>query len=773
MADAVTFSGTRFLRTLIGPGVIFALAGVLWILQMRGFFFANSALLFMVVLVVLSLTGEALVNIINVVLALTATLLLYTEVGRVGASGEGLVRLLVPVFAFPIAVAVVVLMRRRLAKALAAPVIAERMLFQAIMASMHDAIVETDWKGIRDVNASFCKMTGFTREELIGAKAPFPFWPVEQYATIASVLETSMRGQALDFEMVLTRKNSERFPVLLSVSRILQTGHTSNRVLYSFREITELKRAQEELGESQRKLRQAIDAARIGAWEWDFRTNRITWSGHHETIWGMRPGEFDGTYEMFASRIHPDDVENVKSIVEEGRRRRIGHATEFRVVWPDGSIHWIAASGAHTFGEKGEAIRMSGVVQDVTERRRAELLLSGEGKILGKIARGISLDSTLASLVQTIEDLLPGGMCSILTLMEDGKRLHVAAAPHLPEAFNEMVEGFEIGPSRGSCGTAAYTGKRVVVVDTQTDPRWGPWKDLAATHGLRACTSEPILARDGRVLGAFAVYLREPRELALEQLHVLETAAQLAAIAIERDREERELRDAKEAAEIANRTKDRFLNLLSHELRTPLTPILTLASVLENDSRLPEDLRADMEMIRRNAEVEARLVDDLLELVGMAHGTLSGDIGSKLWETLASARAQGSDAKFAPPSALPAKKGLRILVVEDHVDTAKTISRMLTRHGHAVTSAGTMAEGLELGLKEPFDLLLSDVGLPDGTGLELVQQLRQVRPMPAIALSGFGSEADVQRSLGAGFLLHLTKPVNFRALHDAIDRFTA
>jgi CheY-like chemotaxis protein len=108
---------------------------------------------------------------------------------------------------------------------------------------------------------------------------------------------------------------------------------------------------------------------------------------------------------------------------------------------------------------------------------------------------------------------------------------------------------------------------------------------------------------------------------------------------------------------------------------------------------------------------------------------------------------------------------LRILLVEDHEDTRRAMSRLLRMQGHEVTTADTVRAALDLAARETFDLLISDIGLPDGSGLELMRQLRQVR---GIALSGFGSEDDLRRSREAGFAHHLTKPVNFRTLEQLI-----
>jgi CheY-like chemotaxis protein len=130
----------------------------------------------------------------------------------------------------------------------------------------------------------------------------------------------------------------------------------------------------------------------------------------------------------------------------------------------------------------------------------------------------------------------------------------------------------------------------------------------------------------------------------------------------------------------------------------------------------------------------------------------------------------------APPSAQPppAPRKLQILLVEDHGDTARIIGRLLAIEGHAVAHAGDVATALDLVGREHFDLLLSDLGLPDGTGHDLMRQLRASGQMlPGIALSGYGMAADVQRSHAAGFSEHLTKPMSFQALLQAVHRVAA
>ena len=123
----------------------------------------------------------------------------------------------------------------------------------------------------------------------------------------------------------------------------------------------------------------------------------------------------------------------------------------------------------------------------------------------------------------------------------------------------------------------------------------------------------------------------------------------------------------------------------------------------------------------------------------------------------------------APPSTK--KPGARILLVEDHEDTRTTLRRLLSRRGHSMLVASTVEEALAIAAREPIDLLVSDIGLPDGSGLDLIRSLRDLYPdLKAIALSGFGLEEDVGQSVRAGFAEHLTKPVNLQQLEDAIAR---
>jgi GAF domain-containing protein len=164
-------------------------------------------------------------------------------------------------------------------------------------------------------------------------------------------------------------------------------------------------------------------------------------------------------------------------------------------------------------------------------------LYETEQQSLAQIAAGAPLGEILESLLTGVEAESRGGMlASILLLDDEGKRLLHGAAPSLPAAYNEAIHGIEIGPGVGSCGTAAYLGHPVYVADIASDPLWVNFKDLALSHGLRACWSTPIEGEGGKILGTFAIYHTSPRGPTPDELESIGMIAGAVRRAIEAHR---------------------------------------------------------------------------------------------------------------------------------------------------------------------------------------------------------------------------------------------
>src|SRR2546422_2881982 len=170
------------------------------------------------------------------------------------------------------------------------------------------------------------------------------------------------------------------------------------------------------------------------------------------------------------------------------------------------------------------------------DRKRAEALLAAENQILEMVATGRPLAVILDGLCRLVDTLCDKSLASILLIDPNGRCLRRGAGPSFPEAFMAAVDGIEIGPCVGSCGTAAYRKEQVIVSDIAKDPLWANYRELALAYGLRSGWSTPILSSDGSVLGVFGIYGREPRSPTPQHLHTIKQITHMASVAIERKR---------------------------------------------------------------------------------------------------------------------------------------------------------------------------------------------------------------------------------------------
>ena len=203
--------------------------------------------------------------------------------------------------------------------------------------------------------------------------------------------------------------------------------------------------------------------------------------------------------------------------------------------WPLGTglpvMSGLRPNAADTEDMSGSAMRMLA-------------LLKRERAVLAQIGAGAPLPSVLTELALAVEAQSTAPLVASIQLLDDsGKRLVQGVGPSLPRAYLEALEGLEIGPAVGSCGTAAFTGEPVYVNDIASNPLWRDFRDLALSHGLRACWSLPIKGADQRVLGTFAVYYAAPRQPSPSELEAIGLVAQTAALAIQRERSEKALRE--------------------------------------------------------------------------------------------------------------------------------------------------------------------------------------------------------------------------------------
>ena len=316
---------------------------------------------------------------------------------------------------------------------------------------------------------------------------------------------------------------------------------------YLARVAIERDRAEEALRRSEGFLADGQRISHTGSWSWEVSSGKVAWSEEHFRIFGFDPEKTEPSFQLFLETVHPDDRSFIERGLAEAARAKSGFDMEFRIALADGSIKNVQGVGRPVLTRSGDISHYIGTTVDITARKHAEALLAGEKRLLEMVARDDSLALILDALCRLVEELASGALSSIL-LLENGERLRHGAAPNLPKAYIDAIDGSIIGPSAGSCGTAAYRAKPVFVSDIANDPLWADYRDVALPHGLRACWSSPILSSEGKVLGTFAIYHREPRNPTPQQLEIIEQMTHLASIALERKRAENAVRASEQVA---------------------------------------------------------------------------------------------------------------------------------------------------------------------------------------------------------------------------------
>ena len=212
----------------------------------------------------------------------------------------------------------------------------------------------------------------------------------------------------------------------------------------------------------------------------------------------------------------------------------VGRRIEITALRADGteipvelSISRLSSSGPPTF---------IGFIRDISERGRAAQLQSSHTRALELMASAAGIHEVLAVLATALEQQLPGSVCSIMILDPGRGRLFLGAAPSLPrDLADALVDGLEPGPAAGVSGTAAHTGERVVTADIECDPLWKSYRERMRAHGLRSAWSQPILSQTGTVLGTFAVYRKRAHMPDHAEIRLVEAAAHLAGVGMERE----------------------------------------------------------------------------------------------------------------------------------------------------------------------------------------------------------------------------------------------
>ncbi|MBD2776309.1 response regulator [Iningainema tapete] len=501
--------------------------------------------------------------------------------------------------------------------------------------------------------------------------------------------------------------------------------------------------AVEQLQLSEERLRLALEAAYLGTWDWNVLTGEIVWSENHERLFGVLPGSFGGTYEAFLACLHPDDKERVAHAITSALETKTDFYCEFRVVWSNGSIHWISSRGKFYYNKIRQATRMIGVVLDITERKRREEELEQTNRLKDEFLAVVS---------------------------------HELRTP-----LNAILGWAKLLRSRNF--DQATQNRSLEIIERNAIQQNLLINDILDTS---------VLTRGQMQLEASVINLVTVMENALNTVRLSAEAKSIILVSIIDSQEVLVKGDA-------NRLQQVVWNLLANaikytqnggkvEVRSVKQEDGSYAQITVSDNGIgisPDFLPYVFERFRQGDGINSRSRNGLglglaiaNQLVEMHGGTISAHSdGLGLGATFTVKLPLLKDLKQeqqarSNSSCVTLLHGLKILAVDDDVDNLELIAEILQGEGANVTALSQADAALQILPELNPDVLVSDIGMQPIDGYELMRQIRsleagQSRNLPAIALTAYAREEDKIQVLATGFQMYLSKPV------DPIDLVTA
>lgn len=626
----------------------------------------------------------------------------------------------------------------------------------SIVESTDDAVIGKTLDGtILSWNHGAERLYGYAAEEVIGRPVSILI-PPGRSEELPRILEQIARGERIDrYETERLKKDGQMVLVSLTISQIKDSAGKTIAASVIARDITKRRRAEEGLRRREEQLRLALEAANMGAWDYDVQTGAVRWSSGLELIHGIAPGSFGGTFDDYLKDTHPDDRQRVVASLARTLEHGEEHDIEYRIITPDGVVRWVEGKGLVIRDRSGRPIRMTGVCIDVTERKQAE---------------------------REREDLLA---------REQAARAEAEAANRAKDEFLALVSHELRTPLNAIAGWVeillANSGRDEAVTTRSLEV-------IKRNAALQTRIIEDILDVSRIITGKLQLEMRPVDLSAIIQSGI--SAVQPAA-----DAKDVRLRSLLEPTDPLSgdphRLQQIVWNLLSNaikfsaaggEVEIGLRQIGANAQITVSDAGegIPTEFlprlfdrfsQADSSTTRKYGGLGLGLsiVKQLVELHG---GTVNADSagekqGAVFTVTLPCVLARTestilelpqNDRKRRSESAQPLLAGLRILIVDDDTDSRDALAALLALHAAEVRSAATVRTALDVFAEWQPHVLVSDIGMPDEDGYDLIREVRARSPgygghIPAIALTGFAAMEENERALAAGYQIHLGKPV--------------
>jgi PAS domain S-box-containing protein len=514
------------------------------------------------------------------------------------------------------------------------PQVTESHYRQIVQSAVHYAIVSCDLEcRVTSWNEGAHRVLGWTEAEMRGQPVHRFFTPEDVAGgAVEREMDTARRNGVASDERWHVRKNGERFWAVGELMALKDEG--GGRITgfvkilrdrsFKQRRDAQLRELNDTLAASEERLQMALDVGGMGVWQCDLKSGAVHWWPGMDRIHGLpanaRPMHLDEYREL----IYPDDRSRVVASVRNAIENKSAHQLEYRVLWPDATVHWLEVRAKLLMDLQGEPWQLSGVCLDVTGRKRIERDLKFVADASNELAGLRDYQDTLNRVARLAVPHF-ADWCAI-DMLEGGSLQRVAIA-HVDPAKEQLARELQRRFPADLGGSAAAgrwnvlrTGRaeRVREMTGQLLDQAVPDPDHRAALlalGLRSYMCVPLAAR-GAVLGVITFATAESlRRYTAQDQALAEDLARRAAVAIDHVMLLRELRDS-------DRAKDVFLATLAHELRNPLAPVWNGLTIIKRSPGDAKRVQHVADMIERQVGQMARLVDDLLDLSRIGTGKI-------------------------------------------------------------------------------------------------------------------------------------------------------
>jgi PAS domain S-box-containing protein len=622
--------------------------------------------------------------------------------------------------------------------------------YRDLINGMNDVICVVDYDtSILDVNTTATTVLGYSREELLSMKIPdidVNLTParIERFAKIMPA------DQAQVFETMHRTKDGRIIPVEVSSSLVSYGGRVV--IMSIARDIRERKQTEAQRSRLAERLNLATRAAQIGIWDWDMLKNELVWDEQMHMLYGVSPADFSGVYEAWLNGVHPDDRDSTADILARALRNECEYDTEFRVVWPDGTGHWLHANGQVFRDENGKPVRMVGMNYDITERKQAErerarleeqLQRSQKLETIGTLAGGIAHDfNNILTPIMGYTDMAIEHVAPADPLAEDLKMIFNAA-----KRAKELVEQILIF-SRQLDIEQKPLSLHLIVKETVKLLRPTIPSTINIVQNVDA-SCPPVLADPTQMHQVVM-------NLCVNAFHAMEENGGTLTIDLQPVNVDRAPADLyphlKEAEYVRLSISDTGKGMDPSTTNRIFEPFFTTKAPGKGTGM---GLSVVHGIVRSHN-------GDLVVFSEPGKGSIF-----HVYLPVTLIEPQGGDKD--PVTMMGGQE--YILVVDDEVAIARMMNKMLEQLGYRADACHSSLEALDLFHYQPgkYDLVISDLTMPGMTGLALAKQLHLLKKeLPIILMTGYGKNVSTETLIECGINKVIDKPILRKELAAAV-----